>query len=270
MIVLVTGSTDGVGKQTALELAQCGHSVYLHGRREELVQKVTKELTEKTGNSNLKGFTGDFISLEEVRLLASSITAETDKLDVLINNAGILNRQFALSQDGFEQTFAVNHLAPFLLTNLLLGILKNGHSPRIINVSSDVHSRELDIPQLQERGGYDGVKEYSISKLCNILFTYKLARDLQKYGITSNCLHPGMINTKMLVETWGEIGESVERGAETSVYLALSDEVTSVTGKYFRNRKEVKSAPISYNTEVQEELWRISQQIIHSVLSKMN
>ena len=153
MIVLVTGSTDGVGKQTALELAQCGHSVYLHGRREELVQKVTKELTEKTGNSNLKGFTGDFISLEEVRLLASSITAETDKLDVLINNAGILNRQFALSQDGFEQTFAVNHLAPFLLTNLLLGILKNGHSPRIINVSSDVHSRELDIPQLHQDAG---------------------------------------------------------------------------------------------------------------------
>ena len=269
-IILVTGSTDGIGKQTALEVATRGHRVFIHGRDRQLVYRVADEIKNRSGNHNIKGFAGDYSSLGDVRKLAIDITNDTDRLDVLINNAGILRKSYGLSKDGFELTFAVNHLAPFYLTNLLLGVLKNGCHPRIVNVASDVHSRTLDLKNIEHKDGFDGIREYSVSKLCTVLFTYKLARDLNEYGITANCLHPGVINTKILINTWGRVGAPVEKGAGTSVYLALSDEVKSESGKYFRNRKAVPSAPISYNIEVQEELWKISEQIIQSVLNRWN
>ncbi|UCG27670.1 MAG: SDR family oxidoreductase [Bacteroidales bacterium] len=269
-IVLITGSTDGIGKQTALEIAEFGHYVYVHGRKRQLVYKVIDEIKSRTGNTKIEGFTGDFSSLEEVRKLAKDIIGHKNRLDVLVNNAGVLRKSFGMSKDGFELTFAVNHLAPFFLTNLLLGILKKGQQPRIVNVASEVHSRSLDLKSLPRTEEFDGMREYSISKLCNVLFTYKLARDLKEYGITANCLHPGVVNTKMLIGTWGRIGAPVEKGAETSVYLALSNEVSFESGKYYRNRKAVRSAPVSYNIEVQEELWKISEQIIKSVINRWN
>lgn len=261
-IILITGSTDGIGKQTALELARDGNYVLVHGRDEKKVHSVTEYLRDLTHNKMIEGFAGDFSSLAEVRSLANKISDKVSRLDVLINNAGILQSSYALSCDGHEMTFAVNHLAPFLLTNLLLDLIKKGHNSRIINVSSDVHSRDIDLHFRENRDTFDGMKEYSLSKLCSVLFTYKLARILEKFGITVNCLHPGVINTRMLIKTWGKIGSPVEEGAKTSVYLALSDEVRGVTGKYFRNKRQVRSAPVSYNRDVQDELWKFSEEII--------
>jgi NAD(P)-dependent dehydrogenase (short-subunit alcohol dehydrogenase family) len=270
MIILVTGSTDGIGKQTALELAREGHQVFIHGRDESRVKNAITELSEESGNAHLKGIVADLGSLDAVGRLAATIGSETDTLDILINNAGVLSKRFVLSHDGLELTFAINHLAHFYLTNRLLPLIRNSQNGRIINVSSDVHSKERNIQFEKDHNRYDGVREYGVSKLCNILFTYKLARDLKNEGITCNCLHPGVINTKMLIETWGAIGNSLEKGAETSVYLALSEKVAHITGKYFKNKREVKSAPISYNIEVQEELWRVSEEIIYSIIGKRN
>ena len=177
MIILITGSTDGIGKRTALELANKGHTLFIHGRDEIRVKQVLTELSEMSGNPGHKGITADLSSLDAVARMASRVSTETDTLDVLINNAGVLSKDFKLSHDGLELTFAVNHLAHFYLTNRLLPLIRNSNNGRIINVSSDVHSRELNFQLGKDQNKYDGIREYGVSKLCNILFTYKLARD---------------------------------------------------------------------------------------------
>ncbi len=265
--VLVTGATDGIGKQTALEMAQKNYQVIVHGRDRLRIDTAVEEIRDKSGNGEIEGVLCDFSSLDQVKRLSDDLHSRIEVLHVMINNAGVWRRDYVLSKDGFEMTFVVNHLAPFLLTNLLIDLLARETQSRIINVSSMIHAGEIDFDDLQMKESYSGLKAYSLSKLCNILFTYKLADDLKKTGMTVNCLHPGVIGTKLLHTNWGGGGAPVSEGAKTPVYLATSSEVKGETGLYFVDRKAVKSAPVTYDREAQEKLWSISLGYVKDYLS---
>jgi NAD(P)-dependent dehydrogenase (short-subunit alcohol dehydrogenase family) len=261
-IILITGSTDGIGKQTALDLAEMGASVIVHGRDPERTKNVAAEIKESTGNPSIDFFVADFSSLAEVKRFSNQIHEKYDRLDVLINNAGVYMKQRELSEDGFEMTFAVNHLSHFLLSLLLLNLLKNPTHSRIINVASMAHAHELDFDNLQAEKFFDGYTAYSLSKLCNILFSYELARHLENTGVTVNCLHPGVIKTKLLRVGWGMGGGSLSSGSKTSVYLASSPDVENVTGKYFSNSRPANSAKVSNDIAVQKKLWQMSRTMV--------
>ncbi len=256
--ILITGSTDGIGKQTALELASMGHKVIIHGRNLQRVKTVFNEIREQTGNNDIDFVVADLSSLENVRHIAAEINSKYDKLDVLLNNAGVFCSKRELSKDGYEMTFAVNHLAHFLLTNLLLDTIKQSDQGRIVTVSSMAHSSDIDFDNLQGEKFYDGYTAYAYSKLCNILFTFNLANKLSETQVTANCLHPGVISTKLLHAGWGMGGGSRKQGAETSVYLATSADVNNVTGKYFVSKRPAHPAAISYDADIQKKLWDIS------------
>lgn len=260
-IILVTGSTDGIGKQTVLDLAQTGATMLLHGRNRARGERVVDEIKKATGNDRIEIFIADFSSLNDVRSLAEQVRQKYNTLDVLINNAGVYETRHRTSEDGFEMTFAVNHLAPFLLTYLLLDLLKKAAPSRIINVSSIAHASSIDFENLQGENHYGGYEAYALSKLCNILFTYKLARLLEGSGVTANCLHPGTISTKLLKAGWGVGGSPVTQGSVTPVYLTTATELGGVTGKYFMDKKQKKSSRISYDQKIQKKLWLISEQM---------
>jgi len=257
--VLVTGSTDGIGKQSALDLARLGARVIVHGRDQSKVLSTVEEIRRKTGGV-VEWVAADFSALAQVRRMAADVAERYSRLDVLINNAGVFMPKQQLSQDGFELTLAVNHLAPFLLTNLLIGLLRSSVPARVVNVSSTTHqSARMDLDDLQGKRRYSGYSAYGLSKLANILFTYELAQRLEAAQITVNALHPGVIQTKMLREGYPGIhGAGLEEGAETCVYLASSPEVEGVTGKYFIRKKSVPSSKETYNRQLQSRLWEIS------------
>jgi len=260
-IVLITGSTDGIGKQTAVDLADMGAKVIVHGRNESKAKETIKEVFEITGNNKLDIIAADLSSLNQIREMADEIKNRFGKIDVLINNAGIFKTTQDLCEDGFEMTFAINHLSYFLLTNLMLDLIKNSEYKRIVNVASQAHGHDLDFDNLQGEKYYEGYDAYARSKLCNIMFSYALSRKLQGTGITANVLHPGVISTKLLHEGFGMGGAPIESGSKTSVYLASSEEVKNVSGKYFVNRMESNSSQISYNVEVQKQLWELSEKM---------
>lgn len=260
--ILITGATDGIGKQTALELARQGHRVLLHGRDPARGQAVLDELSSAAGNSTLEYFNTDLASLAQVRRLAAEVQAKHKRLDVLIANAGVYLTQRQLSDDGYELTLAVNHLAHFLLANLLLETLKRSAPARIVIVASQVHrSGRLDFSDLQLTKRYDGYAAYANSKLANVLFAYALAGRLRGTGVTVNALHPGVIGTKLLRAGWGLGGAGADAGAMTSVYLATSPKVADVTGKYFDDKREQASSRASHDEQLQAELWRVSEQL---------
>jgi NAD(P)-dependent dehydrogenase (short-subunit alcohol dehydrogenase family) len=260
--ILITGSTDGIGKQTALELAQMGAHIIIHGRNVETSQRALKEIQEKSGNKNIEAIFWDLSSIKEVWEMAAEIRRKYKQLDVLINNAGVFKNHRELSKDGFELTFAINHLSYFLLGNLLLDLLDNSPQGRMINVASMAHATELDFLNLQGEKYFDGYDAYSRSKLCNIMFTYALANRIQGSNTTVNCLHPGVISTKLLHEGFGSGGARLSEGSKTSVYLASSPDVKNTTGKYFANQQKAKSAPISHNKIVQDKLWEVSKGMV--------
>jgi NAD(P)-dependent dehydrogenase (short-subunit alcohol dehydrogenase family) len=261
-IVLITGSTDGIGRQIAIDLAEMGASVIIHGRNELKARDAMKDITRQTGNKKLDFVVADLASLAQIKKLAAEIRSKYDRIDVLINNAGVFMNRRELSQDGFEMTFAVNHLSYFLLTGLLLDLVKKSNYARIINVASMAHANSLDFDNLQGEKYFEGYDAYSRSKLCNILFTYKLASKLKGSHVTVNVLHPGVIRTKLLHAGWGGGGASLERGAETSVYLATSPDVEGVSGKYFANRRITDSSSVSHDISVQDKLWELSEQFV--------
>lgn len=262
-IVLITGATDGIGKQTAYELADKNATVILHGRNKGRLLKTQEEISHLTNNNNIRIVTSNLSSLKQVRLFAEEIKTKLKQLDVLINNAGVYMKTLVLTEDGIETTFAVNHLAPFLFTNLLLNFLKKSGSSRIINVSSVAHTRaHLDFENLNSERHFDAYNVYAVSKLANVLFTYKLADQLKNDSVTVNALHPGVIDTKLLHSGFNIDGASVKEGAATSVYLASSSEVENVTGKYFEKIKEVPSSDDSYNKENQKKMWNVSSQMV--------
>jgi NAD(P)-dependent dehydrogenase (short-subunit alcohol dehydrogenase family) len=255
--ILVTGSTDGIGKQTALELAKKGHRVIIHGRKIDRCLDVREHIRSRSGNKYVDFVAADLSSLKAARVMAEEIKMNYKNLDILINNAGVFEQKKKITEDNLERTFVVNHLSVFLLTGSLLDLLKKSPAARIVTVSSMAHASKIDFDNLQGEKYYDGHEAYGRSKLCNILFTFELAERVK--GITVNTLHPGVIGTKLLQVGWGMGGASLESGAQTSIYLALADELEEVSGKYFSNRRESKPAAICSDSQIRRKLWKISE-----------
>jgi NAD(P)-dependent dehydrogenase (short-subunit alcohol dehydrogenase family) len=274
-ICLITGGTNGIGKSTAQELARMGATVVIVGRNAQKTSQVVEEIRAASGNNTVDSLLADLSSQQEVRRLASDFKSKYSQLHVLLNNAGgtFMTRQ--LSVDGIEMTFALNHLAYFLLTNLLLDTLKASTPARIINVSSDAHSGgKIDFDNLQGERSYSSFGPYGNSKLANILFTTELARRLEGTGVTGNALHPGLTSTGfgknnpgLLMKIMGVvvplIARSPEKGAATSIYLASSPEVQNITGKYFVDCKVTQPAPQATDMAVAKKLWDVSAEMVH-------
>jgi NAD(P)-dependent dehydrogenase (short-subunit alcohol dehydrogenase family) len=262
-IVFVTGSTDGIGKETAQQLAQLGATVIVHGRRLERCQATCDDIRQATGNPNVDFVAADLSSQQQVRRMAGEVLARYDRLHVLINNAGVIILQRQLTVDGLETTLAVNHLAPFLLTHLLLDRLKASLPARIVNVSSTVHyDAAIKLDNLQGAKNYNGITAYKLSKLGNVLFTFELADRLKSTGVTANCLHPGVVATKLLNTGWGgSNGLSSAQGAALSVYLASSPEVENITGQYFESKSAGGASPKANDVKLRRQLWDISAQL---------
>ncbi len=259
--ILVTGSTDGIGRATALALAGQGCAVIVHGRNAARASAAARAIAAATGNRQVTPVAADFAVLAEVRALAEQVLRTCPRLDVLINNAGIAVRRRNTSTDGYESTFAVNHLAPFLLTNLLLDRLRASAPARIVNVSSGAHSSgHIDFDDLQMERRFDGWQAYCNSKLANALFTCELARLLDPREVTVNFLHPGVIDTKLLHVNFGG-GSPVATGARTPVHLALAPEVADVSGAYFVNRRRARASSTAGDRRLAAELWRVSSEL---------
>ncbi len=270
-ICIVTGATDGIGRVTALGLAQSGARVIVVGRDEAKGARVVEALQRETSNEWVEFEHADLSVQADVRALADRLTSRLARLDVLVNNAGAFFYRRELSRDGLEMTFALNHLGYFLLTGLFLDLLKQSGAGRIVNVASAAHKGpQVDFDDLQGERRYSGWRAYQQSKLANILFTYRLAEKLGGTGVSANCLHPGFVASKfghnnrglvrliMIVsQKLAAIGE--EQGAQTSLYLANSDEVANVSGCYFREREAAVSSPASQDKAAQARLWEISE-----------
>ena len=265
--ILITGATYGIGKQSAIELAGLSEKIIIHGRDEEKCKKTVAEIISLTGNLTIDHISADFSSLTQVREMADTIISRYDILEILLNNAGVYENEKIFTIDGYETTFAVNHLAHFLLTNLLIDLLKSSSPSRIINVSSIAHKNcEFDLENLNSEKYFNSYNTYAISKAANILFTNKLANDLENANITVNTLHPGVITTKLLQKGFAMQGASLREGAETSVFLASSAKLEGVTGKYFIDCEEGNSAPFTYDAELQENFWNASFKMIENFL----
>jgi retinol dehydrogenase 14 len=263
-VILITGSTDGIGKQAALDRARKGATVLLHGRNPAAGKTVLEQIKRTSQNDNISLFIADFTSLRQVRRLADEILDKHSKLDVLVNNAGVYMRDRQLTEDGFEATFAVNHLAPFLLTNLLLQLLKQSAPSRIINVSSMAHQgARLNLNDLHGERRFDPYDAYSKSKLANLLFTYELANRMRNSGVAVNAVHPGVIATKMLRAGFGSMGgRSVEDGAARIAYLIDTPGIETMSGKYFVDDKEQISSSQSRDEKLQKQFWALSEKLV--------
>jgi len=272
---LITGATSGIGKEIASGLARMGATVVIVGRSREKTESTVSEIKSKTGRSNgVSSLAADLSSQSSIRQLAKDYVVAHSKLDVLVNNAGIFSSKRITTIDGIESTFAVNHLAPFLLTGLLIDIIKASAPARIITTSSVAHKGvHIDFDDIQfERKSYRGFTAYSQSKLANILFTKELARRLERTGVTANCFHPGVVRThliegsnpwqyKLVSSTAGLFFLTPEKGAETGVYLASSPEVEGVTGKYFAKRRQEEPSADANDMNGAARLWDLSEQL---------
>nr|MDO8085343.1 SDR family oxidoreductase [Candidatus Sigynarchaeum springense] len=281
-VCLVTGATSGIGKETAFGLARAGGTVVLVARNQEKGAAVVRSIKEKTGNANISLLIADLSRQADIRNLASTFQQNYDKLHVLINNAGIILFQRVETVDGLEMIFAVNYLSQFLLSNLLVDVMKRSAPARIINMSSNAQGwlgTRLDLDDLQGERHFSGFLAYAGSKLAIICFTYELARRLEGTGVTVNALHPGLVKTNFGRSDQGKaagfigfiaamFGTSPEKGARTTMYLATSPDVAGITGKYWKNCKQIRSAPISYDTGIARKLWNISEQLTGSQFSQ--
>lgn len=261
-VILITGSTDGIGKEAAIKLVEMGVHVIIHGRDQKKAEMIMKEIEKTTNLHNMSMVYADLASVDQIITMVDDIYKKFDRLDVLINNAGIYRPQRQLSHDGLEETFAVNYIAPYILTNRLVKLLKKTSSSRIVNVVSEVQSNQLDFNNLQFETAYTGVKAYARSKTCLVMFTYLLAEKLKKYNITVNCLHPGVINTKVLDAAMGMVGAPVSVGADTLVHAATSSKLDGITGKFLDIKRIQPSKDITYDKELQEKLWQITEKLI--------
>ena len=264
--VLVTGATDGLGRRVARELAGMGATVLLHGRNPERLEATLEELRGETGSEKLGSYLADLSSLAEVRGLAERVLSEQDRLDVLVNNAGIISRGREESGDGHELTFAVNYLSHFLLTGLLLPLLRESAPARVVNVASAGQSPiDFDDPMLER--GYDAMGAYTRSKLAQVMFTFELAGRLSGIGVTVNALHPAsLMDTKMVHDTFGYTMSTVEEGAEAVVRLAVSPGLEGVTGRYFDGTREGRANRQAYDLQARRRLWALSEELCGSVL----
>src|ERR1700693_3198377 len=265
-VALVAGASAGIGLETAIGLARAGLRVVMHGRDPDRTERARRAVTEQSGSSQVETAIADFGSLAQVRGLAATVLAAHARLDVLVNNAGLIAPRFRLSEEGYELTIAVNHLAPFLLTNLLLDRLRASAPSRIVTVASMAHrGARIDLPNLVGPRDWTPLKAYGRSKLCNILFTRALARRLDGSGITAVCLHPGVIATKIgegarYVRGFGwrmikPFLTGVERGAETSIFLATMPDPTPFRGAYVIGRRAHMPDAPALDDALAEALW---------------
>lgn len=265
-ICIITGATSGIGRETAIELARQGATLVLPVRNLSKGNELKSEIIDKTGNTNVDIMECDLASFQSIRDFATAFLDKYDKLHILINNAGLWESEHKKSADGIEMTFAVNHLAPFLLTLLLLDVMKRSAPCRIVNVSSEAHrSGKMNFNDLEGNKSWNSLKSYGQSKLANILFTRKLAGMLEDENITVNCLHPGVVATrlfdklpKILVKLLSLFMISPAKGAQTSIFLASSPEVENISGEYFKKMKIKKTTAEATNKKVAERLWEIS------------
>ncbi|KKN33150.1 hypothetical protein LCGC14_0806730 [marine sediment metagenome] len=264
---LITGANSGIGKATAIGLAKEGATIIMVCRDKERGEKAKKEIIELTNNKNVEVFLCDLSSQEDIRKFVSEFKGKYQTLHVLINNAGVMISKRIISDEGLEMNFAVNHLAPFLLTNLLLDILKKSAPSRIINVSSGLHKRgKIDFEDLQNENKKTALfKMYGDSKLALMLWSYELSRRLEGTNVTINTVHPGVVNSNLgrhqskFSQGFGKLFfKKPEKGAETSIYLASSPEVEGITGKYFVKKVPRQSSKESYNEEYAKRIWDIS------------
>ncbi len=270
-VCMVTGSNSGIGKATAMALAKLGSTIVMVCRDRNRGESSRVEIRERSGNESIDLMIADLSSLQSVRQFAGDFIQKYKRLDVLINNAGLVCLTKSTTVDGLETTFSVNYLSQFLLTNLLLPVLRTSAPARIVCVSSNSHYRagtDFDPKALRR---YSIMRAYGQSKLAQILFTHELARRLEGSGVTINCLHPGAVATNMwnrfpmplnyLSKVVTVFLKSPEEGAETVVYLASSPEVEGVSGKYFVNKKEAESSRASYDAEAATRLWQLSEEL---------
>lgn len=273
-LCVVTGANSGIGKETVRAFAQLGAYVIMICRNESRAEKARKDLIADTGHTGIEVMLADLAIQHDVRQVADQISRQFKKVDVLVNNAGIIAGKREETVDGIEKTLAINHLAPFLLTNLLLESLKSAPEARVINVSSEVHrtgATVFDINDLQLKENYTPIKAYGVSKLCNIMFTHELAKRCAGTSLTSNSLHPGVVHThlaehaswmmKLVYFVGKPFMKSPESGAQTSIYLATAPEVRGISGKYFKNKKEATPAPIAYEDKITTKLWSKSKEL---------
>lgn len=265
--ILITGSTDGIGLEIAKELAMRGHELVLHGRSEKKLKHACDAVRAVAPDAALQTVCADLGDLAAVARMAHDLSKRLPRLDVLINNAGVYMTGRAVSRDGFEMTLAVNHLAHFLLTNLLLPLLRRSAAPRVVTVGSMVHtSGRIVFDDMNSEQGYNDYHAYANSKLANVLFASELAR--REPWLTSNSLHPGVIGTKLLHAGFDMAGDTVAAGARTSVYLATAPEVANVTGRYFDNCTAVAPAPQAQDWQLAQRLWAWSEDAVGGFLKR--
>jgi len=271
---MITGASNGIGRAAAMELARLGASTVLVCRDRQRGERTVEEIRRVSGNDDVSLLIADLSSQAEIRTVAAEFLASDRSLHVLLNNAGVMNFRREETVDGIETTFAVNHLAYFLLTELLLERLKQSAPARIVSVASDAHAQSggrLDFDDLESRKRYSLIRVYGKSKLANILFTRELARRLAGTGVTANCLHPGFVGSGFARNNGilGSVGmtllrpfaRSPEKGAESSVYLCCSPEVETVSGQYFFNCKSRAPKDFACNDEDAKRLWDVSMQM---------
>ncbi len=271
--VFITGATSGIGKETAIALSKMGATIFMTARDKESGERARQEIVSQSGNNGIEVYECDLSSFSSIRVCVEKFSQQETSLDVLINNAGVGITTRELSKDGIELHFAVNFLAPFLLTHLLLPLLRKSEEGRIINVCSTLHREgHIDFNDIESKEHFDHYKAYGNSKLALLLFTKKLAKDLMGTSVTVNALHPGVINTDLTKQMMGNTNPLVKKvysltmmsekdGAKTSVYLASSEEVKGVSGEYFEKMKITESSPESYNMVVAEKICEIAEQM---------
>ncbi|MEP7286796.1 MAG: SDR family oxidoreductase [Chloroflexota bacterium] len=275
-ICLVTGATSGIGEVTAQGLAAMGATVIVVGRTPSKGEATVNMIKQATGNQDVTFMQADLSSQASIHKLAEDFKAKYQHLHVLVNNAGAMNMERSVTVDGLETTFAVNHLAYFLLTMLLLDVLKASAPARVVNVSSEAQSGgKIDFDDLQGEKHYSGFGAYSQSKLANVIFSQELANRLQGTEVTSNSLHPGLVatgfgkNNNLLMRGLLTLGSvffiSAKKGAETSIYLASSPEVEGVTGKYFIKKAPARINPAAEDDAIGQRLWQVSEELTHLV-----
>lgn len=270
-VALVTGGTSGIGKATAMALAAMGADVVVAGRDRERGERAAAEIRAQTG-ARVDLALADLASQAGVRELAEGFEGRYDRLDVLVNNAGLVQSTRTESPDGLETTLATNHLAPFLLTNLLLDTLKESAPSRVVTVSSEAERwGNIDFDDLQSKKKYRGFPVYGMTKLANIMFTYELAERLEGTGVTATCMHPGAVNTRfgtnnlgpmtLLFRAFKPFMRTPEQGADTVIWLASSPEVEGVSGRYYADRKVIEPKKIANDPAARRRLWEESERL---------
>lgn len=263
--ILVTGATDGIGLETAKELALLGHEVVLHSRDAEKAMQAADKVRLSAPGARLQTACADMSDLGQVVQMAHELNARMPRLDVLLHNAGVYMPQRKLSADGFEMTMAVNYFAPFVLTRWLLPVLKPSADPRVVTVSSVAHqSGRIEFDNFNSEREFDAYSAYANSKLADTLFANALAQ--RESWLCSNSLHPGVIDTKLLHTGFNMKGDTLENGARTSVYLATSPDVRGVTGRYFDDCREAQCSALASDHELDDALWRWTEHTLHDWL----